>query len=401
MPTITAEQMNLLSEIFRVIIKEIRSDEDKERLAPGELGISYKEGSFYIRNPYDGSLFSPNSTAHINQILSKYNPTTNKLNADLVSNIRVYSNIHQLDPLGISLSADSIIRQMEYPGMLMSEVEYDNYGVMGFPSNAGMILVWKVSPEFVYSIYFDSNTSNVYEGRYNRYKHMFEGWVLSSSVDNSFVETEGGGDTSTIRGTEPLTDLMMLTVRVTDELLPGATIRYNDSEYIPIINSDGTIYDSSISANNIIMLIYDDARKSWILVNSTESTVSASLEIVNIRMNSMKNDMEETLKEYKQSLDSMKEYMDQEIQALKTRPGKIEALSSIFTAVQNDTRTIDNIENFVAGVDHLIINYNQTLLRNYIDYTINDDGVVTLLKFGLNTGDILQLIVLKQVATDA
>ena len=51
---ITEEQMKLLAGIFRIIVKEIRSDEDKEKLAPGELGISYIEGTLYIRNPHTG-----------------------------------------------------------------------------------------------------------------------------------------------------------------------------------------------------------------------------------------------------------------------------------------------------------------------------------------------------------
>ena len=81
-PLLTPFQMELLSNIFRVMIKEIVTDEDKEKLAPGEMGINYKEGSFYIRNPHTGELFTPNSLSHLNQILSKYEDTTNLLNAD-------------------------------------------------------------------------------------------------------------------------------------------------------------------------------------------------------------------------------------------------------------------------------------------------------------------------------
>ena len=58
--TFTDADYALLSRIFRLIIQEIRTEEDKEKLAPGELGINYKEGAFYIRNPHNGKLFSPN-----------------------------------------------------------------------------------------------------------------------------------------------------------------------------------------------------------------------------------------------------------------------------------------------------------------------------------------------------
>ena len=67
-PMLTPFQMELLSNIFRVMIKEIVTDEDKEKLAPGEMGINYKEGSFYIRNPHTGELFTPNSLSHLNQM---------------------------------------------------------------------------------------------------------------------------------------------------------------------------------------------------------------------------------------------------------------------------------------------------------------------------------------------
>ena len=133
-PTLTPFQLELLSNIFRILVKEIATEEDKEMLAPGEMGINYKEGSFYIRNPHTGELFTPNSLGYLNQILSKYTPETNILNADRVSGIRFYSNISQLTQLGISLSADSIIRQMEWPGILMSPIEYENYTALQMPS---------------------------------------------------------------------------------------------------------------------------------------------------------------------------------------------------------------------------------------------------------------------------
>ena len=83
--TFTDADYALLSRIFRLIIQEIRTEEDKEKLAPGELGINYKEGAFYIRNPHNGKLFSPNSLEYIKQILEKFEPGTNIFNADRLS----------------------------------------------------------------------------------------------------------------------------------------------------------------------------------------------------------------------------------------------------------------------------------------------------------------------------
>ena len=152
--TMTVEEMRLIADILRLILREIKTQEDKELLAPGELGISYREKCFYIRDPYTGELFSPNSLSHLQQILSKYDETTGLLNADRVSGVRFYSSVSQLAQLGIEMTADTIIRQMEYPSILMCEIKYpNNYATMGFPGKAGIMLVYKISPEAVFAIF--------------------------------------------------------------------------------------------------------------------------------------------------------------------------------------------------------------------------------------------------------
>lgn len=393
--TISPYQQQLLAEIFRVILKEIVSDEDKEQLAPGEIGISYGENTLYVKNPHTGELISPNSTEFINQILSKYDHLTNILNADKVNGIRFYSHINQLTQLGISLTPDSIIRQMEYPGILMSPVTYDNYEVMGFPSNSGMILVFKVSPEFVMVSYYDFNTYTTYDGRYNRFKHMFDGWIVSGNVDNEYVETEGGGDHTNIRSDKELTDMMLLTVRVTETLNPGCTVRYNGSEPYPIVNADGSELSDQIAANNIIMLIYDEQEHVWRLVSGDESSVSATVNIMGDRLENMQVEMNKIVEESNKKLTELKNYVDQQVDILKARPGKIDDISILYTATQDNERVF-NITSFNYQKDKLIINYNQTVLRKDTDYTFTNEGHVQLLTFGLNVNDKLLFIILKQ-----
>ena len=230
----TEWEMKLLSDIFRVILKEITCDEDKEKLAPGEMGINYDEGSLYVRD--------------------------NILNADRVSGVRFYSSISQLDQLGISLSADSIVRQMEYPSVLMASVEYENYDKLGFPSESGTMLVYKVDPEFVTATFYDNRSYMLYNGKYNSFTHVLEGWSVSSGFDSDFIETEGGGDNATIRSDKVLKDLDLVVVRVTEALNPGATIAYNDSAPMPIILPNGNPLQATIGANNIIMLLYDEQK---------------------------------------------------------------------------------------------------------------------------------------------
>ena len=50
--TLTPYQMSLLADIFRLILKEVKVDSDLEKLAPGELGISYTNGCFYVSQDF-------------------------------------------------------------------------------------------------------------------------------------------------------------------------------------------------------------------------------------------------------------------------------------------------------------------------------------------------------------
>lgn len=393
--TMTPWQMQMLSEIFRIILKEITCDEDKEKLAPGELGVSYLEGCLYVRDPHTGELFSPNSTAHINQILSKFDPVTNLLNADRVSHIRFYSNISQLSQLGISLSADTIIRQMEYPAILMSPVNYSNYKTLGFPSDSGMMLVFKVSPETVIASFYDDRTYTTYDGRYNKFTQFFEGWSTSGgAAETEYVETSGGGNQTSITVKQDIKDLMIISVRVTETLNPGAMISVNGGEYAPIINADGTPLATSVASNNIIMLIYDQARNGWILVTSTQSSVMSVVTMLSSRLTSLTDTVAHMQKDFTEKLRELKTYVDKRL----TEPGKIVTATSTFTASLDAVDTINAVENYVHGIDKLIINYNQTILREGIDYVIEAGGSIQLKEFSLKSGDVLQFIVIKQTA---
>lgn len=393
--SITEWQAKLLADIFRIFVKEIVTDDDKAKLAPGELGINYTEGCFYIKDPYTGELFSPNSVEHIKQIITKYNSTDNTLNADKVSGIRFYSDVSQLTQLGITLTCDSIIRQMEYPAMLMSNIATDRYKELGFPSESGVLTVNKITPESVTLSFYDNLTFTTYNGKYNPFKQFFEGWIMATGTDVDYVETIGGGDKTKIEGPEDLADLMVISVRVTEDLNPGATLSYNGGIYMPIINSDGTNLATSIAANNIIMLIYDDSRKGWILVDGSDSSVSATMEVLTTRVTDNEKAINLAIKDYRERFITLEKELRSEIATVAAAPGRIISYRSTFTAVVNGTDTIGNIENFNGAIDKLIVNYNQTVLRQGIDYIIEGNGI-QILKFALNVGDILQFIVIKQ-----
>lgn len=395
-PLLTPFQMELLSNIFRVMIKEIVTDEDKEKLAPGEMGINYKEGSFYIRNPHTGELFTPNSLSHLNQILSKYEDTTNLLNADRAGGIRFYSNISQLTQLGISLTADSIIRQMEYPGILMSPIEYENYEILGMPSNSGMILVFKAAPEFVIATYYDNLTRITYQGRYNPFKQFFEGWICQDAP-SGFITAEGDADRIKIRMENLPEDMEPITLRVPYGVNPGATISVNNQAFQPIITASGEPLGSTITANNIIMLIYDDMRKSWILSNSNESTINSVITVLRERVETATADIDKAVKDYRERLDQLTKSVNDDIAALKARPGVISNVTSDLTVTQDNLNMITGVTGFDHRYDKLLVNFQQTILRQGLDYTIDEEsGNLYFKDIRFNSGDVLQFIVLKQ-----
>ena len=395
-PMLTPFQMELLSNIFRVMIKEIVTDEDKEKLAPGEMGINYKEGSFYIRNPHTGELFTPNSLSHLNQILSKYEDDTNLLNADRAGGIRFYSNISQLTQLGISLTADSIIRQMDYPGILMSPVEYENYEILGMPSNSGMILVFKAAPEFVIATYYDNLTRITYQGRYNPFKQFFEGWICQDAP-SGFITAEGDANRIKIRMENLPEDMEPITLRVPFGVNPGATISVNNQAFRPIITASGEPLGSTITANNIIMLIYDDMRKSWILSNSNESTINSVIIVLRERVETATADIDKAVKDYRERLDQLTKSVNDDIAALKARPGVISNVTSDLTVTQDNLNMITGVTGFDHRYDKLLVNFQQTILRQGLDYTIDEEsGNLYFKDIRFNSGDVLQFIVLKQ-----
>lgn len=394
-PAMSEYQMSLLGEIFRVIAKEITCDEDKERLAPGEIGISYKEGCFYVRDPYTGELFCPNSVANIKQILAKYDSKTGLLNADYINGIRVYSSINQLDQLGIDLSADTVIRQMEYPSVLLASVEYENYQVLGFPSSSGLITVIKLSPEFVSATYYDNLKMSSYRAKYNPFRQYLEGWS-ADSPESEYVETAGTSDQVNITLNKDLSDMDILAVRVNTDLNPGAKISVNGNEYLPICNIDGTALDSTITANNIIMLIYDEPNKRWLMTDSAESATASVVNVLKDRLTTVTKDLTLQVKDCNEQIKELKKSTNSQITALKSRPGVITTVTSEWTAVLDNVDTINAVEGFRVGIDLLVINYRQTILREKTDYLIMDDGSISFTSIRFNKGDTLQLIVIKQ-----
>ena len=191
---------------------------------------------------------------------------------------------------------------------------------------------------------------------------MFDGWIVSGNVDNEYVETEGGGDHTNIRSDKELTDMMLLTVRVTETLNPGCTVSYNGSEPYPIVNADGSELSDQIAANNIIMLIYDEQEHVWRLVSGDESSVSATVNIMGDRLENMQVEMNKIVEESNKKLTELKKYVDQQVDILKARPGKIDDISILYTATQDNERVF----NITVSIIRRISSSSTTIKRSCV-----------------------------------
>ena len=55
------------------------------------------------------------------------------------------------------------------------------------------------------------------------------------------------------------------------------------------------------------------------------------------------------------------------------------------------------VEGYNSGIDRLIVNYGQTILREEIDYILVDGGI-QLTNMKLMIGDVLQFVIIVQEA---
>ena len=66
------------------------------------------------------------------------------------------------------------------------------------------------------------------------------------------------------------------------------------------------------------------------------------------------------------------------------------------TATSDGIAQIVEIEGFDGTVDKLVVNYGQTLLRVDLDYVVVGNGIQFMNDVSINTGEVVQFIVLKQ-----
>ena len=449
--TMTPYQMSLLSDIFRILPKEIRTNEDKEKLAPGEIGISYVEGTFYVKDPYTGDLITPNSIEFLKPILNKYNVNTGAFDADTVNYITFYSSIHQLEQLGIRMSPDSIIRQMSSPSILYSYVGYENYEQLGFPSAQGIILAYKINEQYATALYHDLTKGAVYFGHYNPETHMFEGWMCITSHDEMAVTIQGGVDVQAECAND-IQDLGILFLRVKEPIDENATLTLNGTLTAPICDQSGLLHSTPIPENSTIMLVYDAENTSWIYGGNSVSpqtvlnrvmakrlgdTATEVIETVNQEISKLDEKIDQALEDMNTKVDTavtdLTDLVNESIAEMQT---DITNAMTVFRDSVNQTITnfqntvnqrVDDLENTIDGLvvhaviteadvtvaaantttytitgfdkntDSLSVNYGQTTLRLGLDYVYSGtaNNQIVLQTFTPDAGDVLHFTITK------
>ncbi len=388
MTNYSQEQLQMLSEIFRIYVKEIATNNDKEHLGPGEIGIDYTNGSIVIRNPHTGELFYPNSVEFGNMISAKYDNTTGLLNADTLNGIPLFVDIEELNYSDSGIThrdIDAIIEALPDKAILMARVLDSMYELHNLPAEDGILTIYKIidtnSTNIMIS-YYDSETCIKYDGKYNKYTHLFESWMITNSniMNTECYDTQLGGMSAVIHYTETpeIDDMTSITVRITNQLSPGAKLTVNGIEAKDIYNPDGSLYMREIPANTVTTFIYDKEMDGWVIVPTTRSASSVITQL------------------FKDRINSVIRFVETRFQENAVLPGRIITSSSVYTASTNNVTTIPYPTDYVAGIDKLMVNYAQTLLRQDVDYTLNENNLTLINNISLAAGDKIQFIVLKQ-----
>ena len=141
------------------------------------------------------------------------------------------------------------------------------------------------------------------------------------------------------------------------------------------------------------MLIYDEPGKRWVLLESSDAAVQYQLRILRDRVAALEDKLSNSVADMNKEFN---EKLAQIIATINTRPGNIDARTSVVIVDADNTAHIGPINDFQSGLDKLVVNYGQTLLREGIDYVVSNDGIDLLNNVTLKTGDVVQFIVLKQ-----
>ena len=327
---LTDEEIALLSGIFRVILKEIRGDEDKHNLAPGEPGIDYETGVMYVRNPHTGNLITPNGLEQMRMMMRHFD-AHGDLNSEYLRDLALYTNLADLPEPLPNTTPDTVISHMTHiPSVFVGPIESDS---VSWPSKKGTLIVVKFDEETVMIRYFDAINNAAYYGIYNAEDHLFDGWN-AYYVIGPFTKVTDDTEIN-VELDIGLEDLATFTVKLVNGLQANASVILNGSDSKAIVDRNGNPIDYPIAENNSIMLIYDEFQDAWVLNDSGDSATLAGVDILRRRISSLNQDVLDLADSTTTRIEELSNSVDQRFDDLELE------VSSKFSDVYNNIDTID------------------------------------------------------------
>lgn len=380
---LSEDVIKLFTDIFRFILPDV-DPEHKELLAPGELGINYATGVFYFKDPTTLEIRTPNSIEALKFIEEKYNYDTGELNADRIGNLRFYSSVlHVPDITDLnSVTVDTIISKMTQPAVLIAHTESTEYKALGLPAENGLLTINKIT-DYATSLSFVDSVNHIsYLGQYDAATRQFLYWIRDEDSMQNFAIAEGNGTSQSVTIDKELEDLFVMVVKLTNDVQPTATWTFNGSkEYVLTDLYGKAIKQELLTANSIIMLIRDELLDRWILADMSKNIIYQTAQLIDKRL-------AQALSDVPKRVDVIEDWLSNDA-------NKLNVISTVFECTEDNTSTIP-VNDLDIDSDVLLVNYNQTVLRFGVDYSVATDGAsISLLNGNLSKGDELQLIIIK------
>ena len=375
--------IKLFTDVFRFILPNVNPD-NKEELAPGELGINYDTGVFYFKDPYTLEIRTPNSIEALQFIEDHYNYETGELTADRIGDLRIYTQVTHIPGIESleSVTIDTIISKMVAPALLLTHTESDSYKALGLPARSGLLSITKINDFATSMMFYDGESSVSYIGQYNGTNRQFMYWYRDEDSLQNYAEASGNGTSQTVTIDKEIEDLMVMIVKLTNDVQPTATWTFNGSSEYTLVDLYGNPITELLTENSIIMLIRDELLDRWILADMNKNIIYQTAMLIDKRLRN-------TIESVPDRVESIENWLTNDA-------NKFVVSNTIFDCTEDNTATIP-VSNFDINSDVLLVNYNQTILRMGIDYSVSADGTsISLLTSTLSTGDQVQLIIIKQ-----
>ena len=410
------------ADIFSFWIRKVE-DGDEDTIEPGELCIKPLEpegGIIYWRDPVTGKLITPNTLEDLDIILDHFDKEDGTLSADLVGGVRFYTSIFDVKlGDGATYTVDSILSYMVDKSVLISAVNQpDDYNILGWPTPSGMVNAVKISNDSLRVTFVDSETSSVYNGIYDTNRHLFIRWQIDEDFSINYAELVGDDTKVRADAFAEVKDFETWNLKTPYQLQPNVLLQLNDSDYMTIVNIDGSVLEDVIPKNSVICITYDDYRKHWLLLKQTRSITSQLLEVMGERIAISTDDNKEAIKdmqkdifdfkltvvnninefkteinntiikiknELDKTLETIQNELDKDIEDIKTDVNNkidehVKDIDKRFETITNDfNNSINEINKQIQNIDYIYYNNTSKLIINTIDIIVNEDNMTTFI----------------------